>query len=159
MRQSLRCEDAMQSSLHSSRQPWLSVLGCSDVVLCKGWDLRCSVWNTEPNDYQHNEDCVNVVYGGRLNDYRCNSQIGFICEKVAGKLAFNQLFNQSVKSVSQSVNQSVKWVSQLVEGVTDECWKSLNQEGRPVGLHSTWHTNKQIHAHAHEHLENTGMHW
>ncbi|XP_048258564.1 macrophage mannose receptor 1-like isoform X2 [Haliotis rufescens] len=40
-------------------------------------------WNSEPNNWHHNEHCVSTAFGGRLNDATCSHKSGYICEKYA----------------------------------------------------------------------------
>ena len=39
-----------------------------------------SNWNSEPNNYNGDEDCATVSQTGDFNDVPCLSRNGFICE-------------------------------------------------------------------------------
>lgn len=72
----------------------ISVHVCVSIVFC--WDVAlggglycicvCRKWRPgQPDNWSHGhdegEDCAGLVHGGKWNDFYCDEQLGFICER------------------------------------------------------------------------------
>ncbi len=46
--------------------------------------MHSRVWNQEPDDIKHAENCVALNYMGGSSDEMCSRSLGYICEAIAG---------------------------------------------------------------------------
>ena len=76
-------DNAILFQASNRTSPWIGLSDQREEDLWV-WDSRTSGyvnWNRgEPNDWNGNEDCVQMTTSGRWNDVNCGSRLMFFCE-------------------------------------------------------------------------------